>query len=232
MLIIIDKKMPAPAKTLLRSFGNLLELETSGITYPSISGHPDIFLCQTLQGLVVAPNLPGNYFSALRKHGVKFINGQKPVGNSYPHTSHYNAVITKNFLIHNTEHSDHALLNNCRDLEKIHVSQGYTRCNLIWLQNNLFITSDAGIQKILSGNQLLCHYFPPHEVHLPGFSHGFLGGACGIWDQNIFLCGSLRHHSWGNTFRSIADNAGFSIIELADMPTQDLGSIIFIDRES
>ncbi len=230
MLIIIDKKMPAEAKNRLKDFGDLLELETSGITYPAISGHPDIFFCQTLKGLIVAPNLPGNYFSALRKRGIKLISGQMPVGKSYPHTSHYNAVITKNFLIHNTAYSDQALLNNCRDLKKIHVNQGYTRCSLFSLDGSVFITSDPGIHKVLSAHQLSCHFFPPHEIYLEGFTHGFLGGACGIWEQKLFVCGALYYHNWGPALREIVETAGYEIIELCNTPLQDTGSIIFTEH--
>lgn len=227
MLIIIDKKMPAEAKTRLKDFGDLLELETSGITYPAISGHPDIFFCQAKQELVVAPNLPEKYFSALQKHGVKFTTGQKPVGKTYPHTSHYNAVLTQTHLIHNKNYTDKFLLQICRGFKTIHVNQGYTRCNLISLNGSVFITSDPGINKALTNHELSCHYFPPPGIYLEGFTHGFLGGACGIWEQRLFVCGNLNLHNWGNKFRNVAENAGYEMIELCNTPLHDTGSIIF-----
>ena len=58
MLIIIDKRMPAEIRQQLKMYGDVLEIQTSGIVYPSISGHPDIFFCQTAAGLIAAPDLP------------------------------------------------------------------------------------------------------------------------------------------------------------------------------
>ncbi|MBE0662353.1 MAG: hypothetical protein IH597_07785 [Bacteroidales bacterium] len=219
--------MPETAKEKLTVFGGLLELETSGITYPAISGHPDIFFCQTPAGLIVAPNLPEEYFSLPDQYKIIYKKGEKAVGKTYPHTAPYNAVVTSEYIIHNLKYTDPILLEACEGLTPIHVNQAYTRCNLLALNENLFITSDKGICNSLLDHGLNCHYFPPDEIRLEGFPNGFLGGACGIWDQKLFICGSLRHHSWGNEFRKIVEAEGFEIIELVDGTLTDVGSIFF-----
>jgi hypothetical protein len=227
-VIIIDKKMPAAAKEKLAMYGGLLELETSGITYPAISGHPDIFICRTPAGLVVAPNLPEKYFRYLDELKTIYQKGETVVGKDYPHTAPYNAVVTPKYIIHNLKFTDPLLLNNCMGLTPIHVNQGYTRCNLLALNDKLFIASDKGIYNSLLKHGLICHYLPPDEIKLEGFPNGFLGGACGIWDQKLFICGSLRHHSWGNLFRNIVEEARFEIIEIIDNPLQDVGSMFLL----
>lgn len=226
-MIIIDKKAPPAAKEKLAVYGELLELETSGITYLAISGHPDIFFCQTPSGLILAPNLPEEYFSFLERHKVKYQKGEIAVRKTYPHTAPYNAVVTSKYIIHNLKFTDPLLLKACEGLKQIHVNQGYTRCNLLALNENLFITSDKGICNSLLGHGLHCHYFPPDEIMLEGFPNGFLGGTCGIWDQKLFICGSLRHHSWGNEFREIVEADGYEVIELLNGPLMDVGSILF-----
>jgi hypothetical protein len=226
-MIIIVKKAPPAAKEKLAVFGELLELETSGITYPAISGHPDIFFCQTPDGLIVAPNLPEGYFSLLNRYGIQYRRGKTAVGKAYPQTAPYNAVVTSKYLIHNLKLSDPVLLKACEGLTPIHVNQGYTRCNLLALNENLFVSSDKGICNTLLDHDLHCHYFPPHEIKLEGFSNGFLGGACGIWDQKLLVCGSLRHHSGGNAFRKIIEDESYETIELVDTPLQDHGSMLF-----
>jgi hypothetical protein len=229
-MIIIDKKTPLAAKKKLALYSELLELETSGITYPAISGHPDIFFCQTPAGLIVAPNLPETYFQLLQQRQIWFTTGEKPVGSTYPQTSPYNAVVTQKHLIHNLKFTDPVLLKACEGLTPIHVNQGYTRCNLLVLSENLFVTSDKGVYNSLLDQGLSCHYFPPDEIRLEGFPNGFLGGACGIWDQKLFICGSLKYHSWGNELRRIVEAAEYEIIELMDEPLMDVGSIFFNNR--
>jgi hypothetical protein len=65
MLIIVDHKISQRAKEKLSQYGDLVELRTEGITYPAISGHPDIFFCQSADKLIVAPNLPEEYLAKL-----------------------------------------------------------------------------------------------------------------------------------------------------------------------
>lgn len=219
--------MPAEAKEKLAEYGDLMELETSGITYPAISGHPDIFFCQTPTGLVVAPNLPEKYFQQLQQHKIPFIVGKKPVGPVYPQTASYNAVETSNFLIHHPPITDPTVVSACSDLKIIKVKQAYTRCNLIALGSELFLTSDRGIYKALAKANLRCYHFDPSQIHLEGFAHGFLGGACGVWERKLFVCGNLRYHSWSDQLREIAVSSGFQVIELCDSPLVDIGSILF-----
>ena len=72
MLFIVDSKISDSAKKILSSFGELLELKTKGLVYPAISGHPDIFFCQTEDELVIAPNLPQEYFEEIKnRHGCE-----------------------------------------------------------------------------------------------------------------------------------------------------------------
>lgn len=232
MLIIVDARMPEMAKQRLEEFGNLMELETSGLVYSAISGHPDIFFCQTNKNLVLAPNLPEKYLRMLQKQRVRFEVGGKSVENKYPGTATYNASIGNRYLIHNLNYTDVSILDASHELEHIHVNQGYARCNLISLNDGVFITSDPGIHKTLIGNGLACKLFPAENIVLPGFDHGFVGGACGVWDQKIFLCGSLRHYSWSKSFASLVESAGFQIIELSDGLLHDVGSMFFIDAQS
>jgi hypothetical protein len=85
MLNIIDKKIPEEAKKNLAEAGlhpdySLLELETEGLVYPAISGHPDIFFCQTPQTLVIAPNLPHPCKEILIKNQISFSESKLRTG--------------------------------------------------------------------------------------------------------------------------------------------------------
>jgi hypothetical protein len=224
-IIIIDKKMPDGAKQALREYGELFEFESAGITYPAISGHPDIFFCQTPAGLVVAPELPDKYFEALKQKKLNFVKGGLMPGSKYPQTASYNAVVSGDLLIHNLKVTDSVILNVCNDLQHIHVKQAYTRCNLLAL-NNIFMTSDKGIENTLTSKGINCTFLPPEGIKLEGFSHGFLGGACGVYEDRLFVCGSLNYYSKGKEFKQIADQAGYYVVELYDGPLVDVGSLL------
>lgn len=231
MFIIIDKKIPEPAKEVLKQYGELLELETSGITYDAISGHPDIFFHQANDQLICAPNTPDNYLSILEEKEIDFILGEQPVGEKYPASSAYNAVSVNNLLIHNFRNTDSSITTLLEDADLIHVDQGYTRCNILALDDQHFITSDEKVKRVLERFNKDCLYVSPEDILLPGFKHGFFGGCSGLLEKEVFIIGSLRHYNEGNKVQQYLTGKGYEIIELYDGQLFDGGSILFIGNE-
>jgi len=238
-MIIVDHKISEAAKEKLSQYGELLELKTEGITYPAISGHPDIFFCQSADYLIGAPNLPEEFLSKLQNSFSNVIIGEFPVGKEYPATSRYNAVATPNYLVHNFRHTDFMITRTLEDLQPVHVDQGYCRCNLLPLKDHHFITSDAGIFKVLKeglhppglhppGLHPDLMYVSPDDILLEGFPHGFFGGCCGVWEDKVFVNGSLNFYEDGDKVRDYLGKLGYQIVELSDGPLMDCGSIIFV----
>lgn len=226
MKIIADKRIPKEARKTLEKYGEIIDVQSKGITYDAISGHSDIFFCQLDKDLVIASNTPESLKSLFIENQIQFIEGASSVGEKYPETAAYNAVVTDKLLIHNLQYIDSFLLEKCTALEKINVKQGYCRCNLIALPNNRFITSDNGIESSLKTKGYEVLFVNPNGIMLPGFSHGFIGGCCGIYEDSIFFLGSLKHFPEGEKIKSFLK--GLQIIELYDGPLFDGGSLIFV----
>ena len=149
MAILVDHRIPSKALETLSDFGEVILFSTEEITYPAISCHPDIFFCKMNGELIVAPNIPEKYKETLSKNSIPFIEGKSAIGDKYPATSGYNAVCTIDYVIHNFRNTDPAITDRTGNRDLIHVDQGYTRCNLLPLKENCFITSDAGISRML-----------------------------------------------------------------------------------
>jgi hypothetical protein len=228
MTIIADKRIPETAKIKLTAYGRLILLETKGITYDAISGHPDIFFCKINDQLIIAPNLHESYKKELLDLNIPIIEGEENVGNKYPESAKYNVVTTNKFLMHNFRYTDSAITNHSDDLDLIHLNQGYSRCNLLPLKNNGFITSDEGIKRVLLNYKLNVLYVNPEDIQLPGFKHGFFGGACGVMGNSIFILGSLNKFKDGEKVKAFCQSLNYEIIELFDGPLLDAGSILFI----
>jgi hypothetical protein len=228
MLILADNRIPQEAKDKLSEYGDIIHFSTGGLTYDAISGHPDIFFCEVNGQLVIAPNLPDLYKNILLKNNIPFIKGEAPVGNKYPDTSHYNVVATEKYLIHNFRYTDSVINRLGNELDMIHSGQGYTRCNLVPLKDDHFITSDEGIRRIIHGYSLPYLFIDPKDILLPGFSHGFFGGTCGVYEDKFFIIGSLSKFSGGEKVSEYLNKLNYKIIELYDGPLFDGGSLIFI----
>lgn len=226
MLIIVDVRAPEEAKENLKRYGEMVEFETSGITYDAISGHPDVFMCRVGEELVVAPNIAERFIETGNLK-LEIRTGRLDVGREYPESARYNAVVTDDLIIHNLDISDPELLMMTWDRQQVHVPQGYSRCNLLPLKNNHFITSDKGIEKNLKEIATLL-YVDSQEILLPGFEHGFFGGACGVFEDNVFVMGTLEKISQGKEIHSFLTNLNYEVIELYDGPLFDVGSILFI----
>ena len=230
--IIIDKRLPGASKKALTVYGSVLEFESSGVVYDAISGHPDIFICDTGSGLIVAPNSPPSFINKLNEIKVPYKTGDKPLGRAYPETSRFNAVVTKKYLIHNLKYTDKSILDACDEKIQIHTRQAYTRCNLIALNDNAFITSDKSIEKSLLKQKLNVLFVSPEEIVLPGFQYGFFGGCCGVHQQKFFISGSLKHFKYGNSVLSFIKENGLETIELIDDNLFDCGGLFFINNQN
>lgn len=230
MWIIIDKRIPENSKNILSKYGEIIEFESKGVVYDSISGHPDVFMCQLNNRLIIAPNTPEKFIAQLKDRKIDFEFGVNPLGDKYPKTAVYNALITNKYLIHNTTITDKSILNNCKEKTIIHSNQAYTRCNLISLDDNSFITSDKGIEKALNKHQFSVLYFNPKRIYLQGFNNGFIGGCCGIINKTLFINGSLEHYSGENNVRKFITSSGFFIIELYTGILYDSGGIFFLSQ--
>lgn len=228
MLILVDERSPEMARKTLEKYGDTVEFSTEGLVYDAICGHPDVFIIQFKDLIVTAPNLPDEYKILLRKQNLQIIDGDKPVGNKHPETARYNAVITSKYFIHNLKISDEKLLEVAANKIKIHVPQGYTRCNLLALNDKKMITSDNGIYKTLTGEGIETLYVSPVDILLPGFANGFIGGACGISGNRLFLLGKLKYHINGKAIKTFIIESGFEIIELYNGPLFDGGGIFLL----
>ena len=260
--IIADSRMPEVAKKNLKKLGNVLFINPTSVTYNSISSHPDIFFFQKDDALIYAPNAPKRIIKELKKRKIKLIEGKKEVGKKYPETVPYNAVGIGNLLIHNLKHTDETILSSYEN--HINVNQGYTRCNLLALNENAFITSDIGIfnavnrQQSTENNRVAesqsCKvaeccastspatekfkvqssrfkvlYIDPTQIKLEGQKNGFFPGCCGVWKNNLIVCGSTKNLKEKTELDKFLKDNNFNLIELYDGDLIDVGSVFLIE---
>ena len=229
--IIADARMPEEAKKNLKKLGDVLFLNPTEITYKSISAHPDIFFFQTKDGLIHAPNAPKRIIKELKKRKIKLTEGKKEVGRKYPETVPYNAVGIGDTLIHNLKHTDETILSLYEN--HIHVNQGYTRCNLVALNEKTFITSmeDYKTTRLqdykLEDAEFKVLYIDPKQIKLEGHDHGFFPGCCGVWKNNLIVCGSTKYLKEKEALDKFLKDNGFNLIELYDGELVDVGSVFF-----
>jgi len=225
-VIISDSRMPEQAKAKLETFGEVLWLEPSDMTYESISAHPDIFFFQNHNHIVAAPNTPTEWINILKDKGVNLVFGEKEVGLAHPDTAHYNAVSTGNTLIHNLKITDNSILNLFG--KRIHVNQAYTRCNLLFINRKSCITSDMGIYRVLKDKGFDVFFADPSTVELRGHKNGFFPGCCGLFGNTLFVCGSIANLTNGDELSGWLKKHKTEVVELYSGKLVDVGGILFL----
>jgi hypothetical protein len=140
----------------------------------------------------------------------------------------YNVAVNDKYLVHRLENTDPVILENCHFLKKIAVKQGYSRCNMLLLKEDHYLTSDQGIDKALQNAGLTGLYIPSESIVLPGFPNGFIGGAMGLHENSVYLIGSLKHLPGGEVVAAFLKRLDYEIVELYDGPLFDGGGILFI----
>ena len=226
MFIIVDYRIHRDSIKVLEKYGEIILFKTENITYSSISCHPDIFIFQNHQHFVVAPNIPEKYIQFFEKNNIQFEFGHSLVGNFFPKTTFYNAAAGFGNLIYNPKTIDSLVLKQCEALNKITVKQGYTRCNTMIVNEEIVITSNHEIAKKSKKGI----YFPPEKIVLEGINHGFIGGCLGLFENKLFVNGSLKHFCSIDSIESELNNANIEIIELNNYDLQDVGSILMVGK--
>ena len=232
-VIIASATMPEEAKKSLSQMGEVLWLEPSEKAYPSISSHPDIFFfCKDerhCKSVICAKNVDIDL-----PPDIEVIKGEQSVGKKYPDTVPYNAVGVGNTLIHNLLYTDLLIKKLYGKIStksvQLTVNQGYTRCNLLALDERNFITSDFGIKHVLEENGCNVLYVDPHQITLPGHDYGFFPGCCGLVGNAVVVCGALKHLKECKELRKFIRRNNMKIIELYDGELIDVGSIFFIQK--
>lgn len=221
-IAIIDARSPIQALENLSKQFEVVPFFSENCTYEAVAGHPDVFISQG-DTTVVAPNTPEN----ILKHLPQFQFGKTPVGSSLQDSTPYNCVVTETYIIHKQGFTDPKIIELNPYKNYISVPQAYTRCNLIEITKNTFITSDKGIYNTLTQNNLECLFVTPEGIQLPPYKYGFIGGSMGKFENTIFINGSLSSHSEGDKIRTFIEKHSLELVELHDGSLYDGGGILF-----
>lgn len=229
--ICLSENANSILKDALRGKGyELIEIAGTDKVYDAISSHADIYLCKICDKLIVAPVQLPFIAETLQNKGIYHVSGAKDPGGRYPENVNYNAAQIGRRLIHNMKHTDPAVLFAAREhgLELIDVNQGYSKCNLVVVDEDSAITSDMGLAFSLKKQGLDVLVISGGDVKLEGFPYGFLGGASGRVGDEIIFNGNLSAHPDFQAIKEFIQSKGLRPVWFGEYPLEDVGSMIEI----
>ena len=227
-LAIVDYRLPKEAIAILQHFAEVLPFNAQGMTFDAVHGHPDIFMSQLDNQLIIALNTPQYIVEALTHKNISFRFGVKSVGSEVENSTLYNCVSTTDYLIHKEGFTDLEILNAAKDKTFINLPQPFTRCSLFVFGDTHFITSDRGIYNVLINKGLDVLFISPQELSLPPYKNGFIGGCLGVFEDKIFFSGSTDYLTDGASLKAYIEKNGFQLVELFNGVPLDVGGLFFI----
>lgn len=178
---------------------------------------------------VCAPECYSYYCDILKNYKKNIVAGNTFLSSNYPQDIAYNIVITNSCAIHNFKYTDSVIKNYLANKNIINVSQGYCACTLCALGNNAFITSDRGLYKTLVSNNLDVLLIDDSCILLPGFDHGFIGGASVMINGKLLAVnGKIQDHPDYDNIKSFCLNYGICVESFSNNPIMDIGSFVVI----
>ena len=216
-------------KKSLRGKGyQLIEIKKTDAVYHAVSSHADIYLCKFSDELVVAKEQLLLIQNDLQNNEVKYTAGISELDYQYPQNIKYNAAQLGNYLIHNTKYTDPQILASAGKLglQLLHVKQGYSKCNLVIVNDHSVITSDEGMAGVFKKHDIEFLLVKQGHVRLTDFPHGFLGGASGRVDNEIIFNGNLSAHPDFEKIKEFIHRKGLQVTYFEEYPLEDIGSII------
>ena len=112
----------------------------------------------------------------------------------------------------------------------ISIPQGYTKCSILPIKNNVFITNDTIIHKKLSNiKEIDILYIPYGDILLPSMNYGFIGGIGGMISPNTLgIFGDLKEYKYGHIIMEFLDNYCIIVLSLRPGKLIDRGSIFVV----
>lgn len=229
--VIVDFRISENEINTLRELGyNILICPPYNVLYKAVCGHPDMLVhIIDMNTLIVHKNMDKSFINKLQSLGKKIILSSHSLKSSYPYDIALNAVNLPGLLVHRLKYTDPEIIHAAGNKKMIDVKQGYTKCSVAIVSSNAIITSDTSIAESLSFQNIDVLLVPPGDILLPGLDYGFIGGTCGLLENNILaFYGHLDYYKYGSKVYYFLEKHGVKPIFLREGKLIDRGSIYVI----
>lgn len=145
--------------------------------------------------------------------------------NSYPYDIAFNAltirdklICKKNFIC--PEMSEYNIINT---------KQGYAGCTALYAADTV-ITADKATIKACRENNISYFEISGDDILLPGYDTGFIGGACGVCEDTVYLYGDPDTSKSGIELSEFCKSKNLQLVSVYNGPVTDIGGIKFIEK--
>lgn len=194
----------------------------------AIKFHADIQLVNIGGSIICAPSVFGYFKKRLKPYGINVICGAKDPAGNYPKDSAYNIAVTKKVAFFKKGTADSIALEYMgkNNIRTAYVNQGYAKCSSV-VASDCIITADPSVFAACKREKTDCLKIKEGEVRLFPYKSGFLGGATGYFQKNVFFFGDITEHSDYLKISDFLKTREIGIKYIKNFPLTDIGTIFF-----
>lgn len=235
-LCLCDCRLQTCCEDTLSSYGIECIRVSPLDTLPSpVASHPDMIILPLGDKLIVSEYYidrnPQLFSELVVRTGVQIVPAAAIPKAPYPSDIAFNALPMGKYLFGLASRLSSDVISNAEQLgmELISVKQGYSRCSVCKVSDEAAITSDVSLAAALSEKKLDVLVVSEGHILLPGYDYGFIGGASGVTQDNVFFCGNLCLHPDESKIDRFCRKHGKNPVSLSNEPLLDVGTLFFFD---
>ena len=159
--------------------------------------------------------------------GVNVITTDECVEKAYPNDILFNCILTNNKVLFAKKDCASRLIRE-RVERIVDVKQGYTACSTCRVSDDAFITTDMGLYKAYTANNIDCLLVEKEGISLPGYDCGFVGGASVVLDDSVCFFGDVTEHKDYKNIVSFVEKYGKKVVSLSNEKLTDIGGSVVL----
>lgn len=227
-VVAVSSEYPQIISALQKKGISVLQIEPCLQLDEPVASHADMQLLHLGKNKILLSPYQKNLILQLEQLGIDVLIGEK-LGKEYPTDILYNIAVFDKFYICNDNVISKTAQTHLRKqgLQKIHVSQGYSKCSVCIVDKDSIITADPGIAKAAQKFGISVLEIQPNYIKIPKYNTGFIGGCCGKLSPNLMVfTGKISEHPDYNKIQNFLYNRKIEICELTQEDLLDVGGIL------
>lgn len=194
-----------------------------------IAHHVDLKVLHLLENTFVVDYSALSLIDKMKKAQANVTLSSNAITSPYPNDCALNSVIIGKSAFVCEKATDKKVISFLKEnsYDIIWVKQGYTKCSVLPINENAFITDDVAICQKGQENGFDCLFVEKGDVFLDGFDYGFIGGCAGLIDKNhLLFFGDISKHRNFASIELFLQKHGCVFDYISDFPLTDIGSIV------
>ena len=231
--VITDNRIDEKCEGALKARGfELIKMPPFSVLQEPVSAHPDMLLFIGKGKLVCHKEYFNIAEEQIRKisriSNSEIVISEEEIGKEYPSDVLFNAAPVGDKLICKRDAVSEKITELYGEENIINVKQGYAKCSVCVVSDGAIITADRAIAREAEKKGIDTLLVSSGDVRLDGYDCGFIGGASGTDEKNVYFCGNTDLHPDGDKIKEFCEKHGKTAVSLSDEPLYDYGTLIFI----